>query len=114
MYYLFFAVYVITGNDLNVEEVVTQGAHCYEHLVITFGKRVLIKTISCGDAAKGRAIVLCIKVGGKKVEVVAGSKQSVKAISIEGYIDIQVKAVASVESVEGFTSHPRQLVMLVE
>lgn len=41
------------------------------------------------------------------MKVDAGSKQSIKAVSIEGYIEIQVKALVSVESVEGFASHPR-------
>lgn len=42
------------------------------------------------------------------MKVVAGSKQSIKAISIEGYIEIQVmKALVSAEFVEGFASHPR-------
>ena len=41
------------------------------------------------------------------MKVVAGSKQNIKVISIEGYIEIQVKTLVSVESVEGFASHQR-------
>lgn len=33
------AVYLVTGNELTAEGVVTQGAYCYKHLVITFSKR---------------------------------------------------------------------------
>lgn len=57
---------MVTGNELTAEGVVTQGAHCYKYLVITFWKRVLIKAISCVIATEGKVIVLWINVGEKK------------------------------------------------
>lgn len=58
--------FLVIGNQLTTERVVTQGAHFYKYLVITFWKCVLTKAISSVVATEGKVIVLWINAGEKK------------------------------------------------